>query len=162
MPFLPVITGLGFITSIGQDRATVLQSLRELRHGFEQVRFFDNPRLPVRVAGTVKGFEFRSTDWRDWRWPERFHVDRELRKRHHLYRRREGHLGRLLFAGQQLLAGHIAGLGVGGAHRRRVGRGAAGLHQGLFEHARAIGAAAVIRLGLVSRRIRVGLDRCVR
>jgi 3-oxoacyl-[acyl-carrier-protein] synthase-1 len=78
MPPLPVITGLGFITSIGEDRATVRDSLRELRHGFEPVVFFDNPSLPVKVAGTVKGFSFPSPNWRDWRWPDRFAVDREL------------------------------------------------------------------------------------
>ncbi|MDB6166535.1 MAG: beta-ketoacyl synthase [Lacunisphaera sp.] len=78
MPSLPVITGLGFITSIGQDRATVTQSLRGLRHGIEPVEFFGNPNLPVKVAGTIKGFEFPSPNWRDWRWPERFSVDREL------------------------------------------------------------------------------------
>lgn len=75
---LPVITGLGFITSIGNDRDTVLRSLRELRHGFEPVRFFDNDNVTVKVAGTVKGFDFPSPSWRDWRWPERFSVDREL------------------------------------------------------------------------------------
>jgi 3-oxoacyl-(acyl-carrier-protein) synthase len=78
MPLLPVITGLGFITSIGQNRAAVGRSLRELRHGFETVEFFDNPRLPVKVAGTVKGFAFPTPNWRDWRWPEAFAVDREL------------------------------------------------------------------------------------
>jgi len=75
---LPVITGLGFITSIGHDRATVLRHLRELRHGFESVEFCGNPRLPVKVAGTVKGFSFPTPNWRDWRWPEQFPVDREL------------------------------------------------------------------------------------
>jgi 3-oxoacyl-[acyl-carrier-protein] synthase I len=78
MPPLPVITGLGFITSIGHDRATVARSLRELRHGFEAVEFFDNPNLPVKVAGTVKGFSFPSANWRDWTWPDHFTVDREL------------------------------------------------------------------------------------
>jgi len=78
MPFQPVITGLGFVTSIGHDRASVLRSLRELRHGFESVEFFKNPNLPVKVAGTVKGFSFPSPNWRDWRWPEQFSVDREL------------------------------------------------------------------------------------
>ena len=75
---LPVITGLGFITSIGQDRATVLRSLRELRHGFAPVVFLDNPDLPVKVAGTVKDFAFPTANWRDWRWPDHFTVDREL------------------------------------------------------------------------------------
>src|SRR5471032_645280 len=77
-PFLPVITGLGFVTSIGHDRATVMRHLRELRHGFETVEFFHNPNLAVKVAGTVKGFVFPTPNWRDWRWPENFAVDREL------------------------------------------------------------------------------------
>jgi 3-oxoacyl-(acyl-carrier-protein) synthase len=78
MPFLPVITGLGFITSIGNDRASVVRSLRGLQHGFEPYVFMDNPDLAVKVAGTVKGFAFPSPNWRDWRWPEHFAVDREL------------------------------------------------------------------------------------
>ena len=78
MSRLPVITGLGFITSIGNDRASVLQSLRELRHGFEPRTFFNNPSLAVKVAGTVKGFAFPSPNWRDWRWPDSVKVDREL------------------------------------------------------------------------------------
>lgn len=75
---LPVITGLGFITSIGQDRATVQRSLCELRHGFESIEFLNNPALPVKVAGTLKGFSFPTPSWRDWRWPDNFSVDREL------------------------------------------------------------------------------------
>ena len=75
---LPVITGLGFITSIGHDRSHVLHSLRELAHGFERVEFFGNPDLPVKVAGTIKGFAFPTPNWRDWRWPEQFSLDREL------------------------------------------------------------------------------------
>ncbi|MES1194300.1 MAG: beta-ketoacyl-[acyl-carrier-protein] synthase family protein, partial [Opitutus sp.] len=78
MPPLPVITGLGFVTSIGHDRATVGRNLRELQHGFERVEFFGNPNLPVKVAGTIKGFEFPTPNWRDWRWPDQFKVDREL------------------------------------------------------------------------------------
>lgn len=78
MPPLPVITGLGFVTSIGHDRRTVLNSLRELKHGIEPREFFGNPNLPVKVAGTVKGFSFPSTNWRDWRWPEQFTVERSV------------------------------------------------------------------------------------
>ena len=74
---LPVITGLGFITSIGNDRASVLRSLRELRHGFEPYEFLGNPNLPVKVAGTVKGFAFPSFNSRDWRWPECYTIERE-------------------------------------------------------------------------------------
>lgn len=78
MARLPVVTGLGFITSIGNDRGSVIQSLRELRHGFEPHQFLNNPDLPVKVAGTLKGFSFPSPSWRDWSWPSRFAVDREL------------------------------------------------------------------------------------
>ena len=77
MPPLPVITGLGFITSIGNDKATVLRSLRELRHGFEPFVFLDNPNLPVKVAGTVKDFAFPTPNWRDWTWPAAYAIDRE-------------------------------------------------------------------------------------
>lgn len=78
MPFQPVITGLGFVTSVGHDRASVGRSLRELVHGFERVEFFGNPNLPVKLAGTVKGFAFPTPNWRDWRWPANFAVDRDL------------------------------------------------------------------------------------
>ena len=78
MPSLPVITGLGFITSIGNDRASVVRSLRELKHGFEPYVFLDNPDLAVKVAGTIKGFAFPTPSWRDWKWPANFAVDREL------------------------------------------------------------------------------------
>jgi 3-oxoacyl-(acyl-carrier-protein) synthase len=75
---LPVITGLGFITSIGHDRPTVLRNLRELRHGFEPHVFLGNPAISVKVAGTVKGFAFPKPNWRDWRWPDNFTIDRDL------------------------------------------------------------------------------------
>ena len=78
MPALPVITGLGFIISIGNDKAAVRRSLRELRHGFERFEFLHNPDLPVKVAGTIKDFEFPSPNWRDWRWPAQFSIAPEM------------------------------------------------------------------------------------
>ena len=75
---LPVISGVGFITSIGNSRPSVLRSLRELRHGIEPFEFFGNPNLQVKVAGTIKGFSFPTPNWRDWNWPDEFTVDREL------------------------------------------------------------------------------------
>lgn len=74
----PVITGLGFITSIGNDRAAVLRSLREQRHGLEPVEFLGNPALPIRVAGTVKEFVTESPSWRDWRYPARYELSRDV------------------------------------------------------------------------------------
>jgi 3-oxoacyl-[acyl-carrier-protein] synthase-1 len=64
-----VITGLGFISSIGNDRASVLGNLRELKHGFEAVTWLGNPRIATKVLGTVKGFQVESKEWRDWKWP---------------------------------------------------------------------------------------------
>lgn len=72
-----VVTGVGFITSIGNDRATVVASLRQLRSGIERVEFFGNPALTARVAGTVKEFLVDSPSWRDWRYPARYALPRE-------------------------------------------------------------------------------------
>ena len=72
------ITGLGFITSIGNDAATVAQHLRELRHGFELYPPFQKPEIPCKVVGTVKGFFTDSVDPEDWTWPSRYSLKREL------------------------------------------------------------------------------------
>lgn len=73
-----VISGLGFITSIGHDRATVTQSLRELRHGLAPFDFMPGCDLPVKVAGTLKDFDTRSTHFSEWRWPARYVFPREV------------------------------------------------------------------------------------
>jgi len=72
-----VITGLGFITSIGNDRAQVTAGLRQLRPGIARVEFLGNPDLPVKVAGTVKEFTTDSPSWRDWRFPAQYELSRE-------------------------------------------------------------------------------------
>ena len=59
------ITGLGFVTSIGNDAATVARNLRELRHGFELFPPFQKPDIPCKVAGTIKGFTTDSVDPED-------------------------------------------------------------------------------------------------
>ena len=72
------ITGLGFVTSIGNDAAAVSASLRNLRHGFELYPPFQKPDIPCKVVGTVKGFNTDSTDPEDWTFPERYRLKREL------------------------------------------------------------------------------------
>ncbi len=67
-----VISGLGFITSIGNDRDTVARHLRELRHGIEPFEFFPGNEVPVTVAGTIKEFDTSSAHFSEWRWPERY------------------------------------------------------------------------------------------
>ena len=74
----PVITGVGFITPIGNDRVTVEQSLREGRHGIERVEFLGNAQLPIKVAGTVKGFLVDSPKWRDWSWPNGYDIPKDI------------------------------------------------------------------------------------
>jgi 3-oxoacyl-[acyl-carrier-protein] synthase-1 len=72
-----VITGLGFITSIGNDRAAVTESLRSSRGGIERIEFLGNAALSTRVAGTIKEFAVDSASWRDWRYPARYQLPRE-------------------------------------------------------------------------------------
>jgi len=72
------ITGLGFVTSIGNDAATVTRHLRELRHGFELYPPFQKPEIPCKVIGTIKDFGTDSTDPEDWTFPARYPLKREL------------------------------------------------------------------------------------
>ncbi|CAM2806243.1 beta-ketoacyl-[acyl-carrier-protein] synthase family protein [Rariglobus hedericola] len=72
-----LITGLGFITSIGNDAATVSESLRSGRGGMALHPLWDNPNIPVKVAAPVRDFTVDSPSWRDWSWPARYDVPRE-------------------------------------------------------------------------------------
>jgi 3-oxoacyl-(acyl-carrier-protein) synthase len=73
-----VISGLGFVTSIGNDRAAVTRSLRELRSGIDRIDFLPGTDLPVKVAGTVKGFDTPGALWPTWRWPDNYDIPRDL------------------------------------------------------------------------------------
>ena len=72
------ITGIGLVTSIGNDIPTVSQNLRELRHGFEVYPPFQKPEVPVKVVGTIKGYDTDSFDCEDWAYPSRFSIKREI------------------------------------------------------------------------------------
>jgi 3-oxoacyl-[acyl-carrier-protein] synthase-1 len=72
------ITGVGFITSIGNDAATVSESLRELRHGMVQYAPFQKPEVPVKVAAPIKDFTTDTTDPEDWVFPARYNIKREI------------------------------------------------------------------------------------
>jgi 3-oxoacyl-[acyl-carrier-protein] synthase-1 len=74
----PVVTGVGFITPIGNDRASVERNLKAGQHGLSHVEFLGNPDLPVKVAGVVKGFEVDSPSWRDWSWPSGYDIPKEV------------------------------------------------------------------------------------
>ncbi len=72
------ITGVGFITSIGNDVVSVSESLRELRHGMVQYPPFQKPDVPVKVAAPIRDFQTDSTDQEDWVFPARYRIKREL------------------------------------------------------------------------------------
>jgi 3-oxoacyl-[acyl-carrier-protein] synthase-1 len=71
------ITGVGFITSIGNDTKAVTESLRELRHGMIQYPPFQKPDVPVRVAAPIRDFQTDTTDAEDWLFPARYSIRRE-------------------------------------------------------------------------------------
>ena len=73
-----VLSGAGFITSIGNDAATVAESLRELRNGIEPFEFIPGANLPIKVAGTIKEFDTRSDHYSGWKWPSRYQLPREV------------------------------------------------------------------------------------
>jgi 3-oxoacyl-[acyl-carrier-protein] synthase-1 len=72
------ITGVGFITSIGNDAASVSESLRELRHGMMQYSPFQKPDIPVKVAAPIRDFVTETTDPEDWIFPARYSIKREM------------------------------------------------------------------------------------
>ena len=64
------ITGLGFVTSLGHDRATVEAALRGRRSGIARHDFAGPDKaIGVKVAGTIKGFDVESPHWAKWKWP---------------------------------------------------------------------------------------------
>lgn len=72
-----VVTGMGFITSLGNDRAQVLRNLRAGQSGIEYYAELERPGVPVRLAGTVKGFEFPELRPDEWKYPEQYKIRRE-------------------------------------------------------------------------------------
>ena len=72
-----VVTGLGFITSIGNNREQVLTSLRELRTGIEYYPDLERSGVLVRLVGTVKEFSFPELHSDEWTYPAAYTIPRE-------------------------------------------------------------------------------------
>ncbi len=72
------ITGLGFITSIGNDAAGVSESLRELRHGMVPYPPFQKPDIPVKVAAPIRDFITDTVEAEDWIIPARYSIKRDI------------------------------------------------------------------------------------
>lgn len=73
-----VITGLGFITSIGNDIESVSDSLINLKNGIELYAPFADDKIPVKCVGTVKHFDTQSFDPEDWTYPPEYHIRRDV------------------------------------------------------------------------------------
>src|SRR5947209_10009319 len=72
-----VVTGLGLITSIGNNRDQVVESLRQTRTGIEYYSPLERSGVPVRLAGTVKEFSFPELRPDEWTYPEGYQISRE-------------------------------------------------------------------------------------
>ena len=72
------ITGMGLITSIGNNREAVTQSLREMKHGIDFHPELQGDDSPVKLAGTVKEFNLESSDPEDWTYPKEYRVPRPI------------------------------------------------------------------------------------
>ena len=67
-----VVTGLGFVTSIGNDKDTVVDSLCNLKHGIELYPPFQKEDIPVKLAAPIKEFNTESVDSEDWSYPSQY------------------------------------------------------------------------------------------
>lgn len=72
-----VVTGLGFITSIGNSRAEVTENLKAGRHGIAVFDEFVAMKAPIKLVGTIKGFTFPTSDFEDWTYPPTHKIARE-------------------------------------------------------------------------------------
>lgn len=75
-----VVTGLGFITCVGNSQTEVLDSLLGLKSGIREEVFLDNPKLAVKAVGKPRGFEVDSPNWRKWTVPEGYEVEQSLKR----------------------------------------------------------------------------------
>ena len=68
------VTGLGFVTSIGNDSTTVLSHIKELKHGLSFYPPFLKSSYPIKIAAPVHGFVTDSPDPEDWIAPPKLSI----------------------------------------------------------------------------------------
>src|SRR4051812_35399183 len=73
-----VVTGLGFISSIGNNRAQVLDSLCTQRTGIEIHPELDRPEIPYKLAGTIKDFHLPHENREAWKFPNGLTIPRNI------------------------------------------------------------------------------------
>ena len=72
------VTGIGFVTSIGNDCESVESHLRSLEGGIGLHPELQIDASPVKVAGIIEDFDVSSVDPEDWIYPERYRVRRDV------------------------------------------------------------------------------------
>jgi 3-oxoacyl-(acyl-carrier-protein) synthase len=73
------ITGLGFISSIGNNESDVLESLKTLKSGVRPYRFLgEADESDIKTAGVVDGFDFNTASWAGWTYPNPYTIPKEL------------------------------------------------------------------------------------
>jgi 3-oxoacyl-[acyl-carrier-protein] synthase I len=71
------VTGIGFITSIGNTSSDILDSLLGMKSGIDIHPDLERENCPVKVAGTIKGFETSEIDPEDWIYPQEYQIRRD-------------------------------------------------------------------------------------
>ena len=83
-----VVTGLGFVSSIGNSLQAVEDSLRGLKHGYAPFPAKEGEVCPPKLYGRLADFDTESWDSEEWSYPTRYKVARSHLKgmsRHVLY-----------------------------------------------------------------------------
>ncbi len=105
-----VVTGLGVVTSLGQDVATMWQGLLEGKSGISRIELFDPAPFKVQFAGEVKTFPLReSLDPKQLRRLDRFAQFAVVAAQEAF-----GHSGLDLAKEDPFRCGVIVGSGIGG------------------------------------------------
>lgn len=73
-----VISGLGFITCIGNDKNTVGDSLCSLHHGFSEVDLLPGVEGARKLIGRPQRFAFPSPMYLTWKYPTEYRIPREI------------------------------------------------------------------------------------
>lgn len=73
-----VVTGIGLVSSIGCTCGEVVHSLKTQTHGLREVTFLNNPGIPVKLAGTLEGFDVSSPYYQKWKYPAPYTIPNEL------------------------------------------------------------------------------------
>jgi len=72
-----VISGIGFVTCIGNDAGTVEASLKDLRHGFVETDLLPGVEGAKKLVGKPRGFSFPSPMYLTWKYPPEYKIPRE-------------------------------------------------------------------------------------